>query len=101
MIPTEEDATISIGNVQKEDEHYHVPDNYDRTENDGNSTLDNYILDEDIIRILEGTMKHFPGKCMYKNNQALSKCLFSKPYPDVAINALGFPNHNEQTPSRN
>ncbi len=74
-----------------EDEYYHVPKNYDKTENDGNMTLDNYILDEDIIRILQATMKYYPGKSLYTKFPALSNCLFCKPYPEVAMTALGYP----------
>ncbi len=71
---------------------YHVPDDYDETTNYGTDPMDKFILDEDIIRILQTVLgKKSVASTFFKKFKNIANVFFSQPYPAIAQEMLGFP----------
>lgn len=58
--------------------------------------MDDYLLDEDIIRIIERFWKAKVDHTFYNNCPEVRDAFFSKPYPAIAA-TLGYPLPDETT----
>ena len=64
--------------------------NFDRTEPQ-RQYLDEYLMDDSIIRILEHVLRLKPKHDFYAKFPSIAHSIFSKPYPIMACQMLGYP----------
>jgi hypothetical protein len=81
----------SIRDKNTQTEYYSVPLDYDHSYELGQQTLDHYILDEDILKLLKLIMREIPSAQSFQaDHRELADCLFSQPYPMIAKSSLGY-----------
>jgi hypothetical protein len=69
---------------------YQVPFDFDKTE-PLRQCLDEYLMDDSIIRILEHVLRLKPKNDFYNKYPSVAHSLFSEPYPIMAHQILGYP----------
>ena len=85
------------GETAHQDDYYKVPVDCDQSKIETHQSkiethsLDNYLLNEDIIRLLKMTLKTPPGPSFYARHKSVASAFFSKPFPEIASKFLGYP----------
>jgi hypothetical protein len=69
---------------------YQVAPDFDRTEPQ-RQCLDEYLMDDSIIRILEHVLRLKPKNDFYDKYPSVAHSVFSEPYPIIARQMLGYP----------